>query len=1572
MIGKALGHYRITAAIGAGGMGEVYRATDTKLSRDVALKVLPAEMAADPDRLERFQREARALAALDHPGIVSVFSVEEADGVHFLTMQLVEGETLDAVIAEGGLPLARFLEIAVPLADAISAAHERGIVHRDLKPGNVMVTRDGRVKVLDFGLAKLGGHDSDANPDLSSSPTGSRANLTGEGQVFGTVAYMSPEQARGAAVDARSDVFSLGVVLYQMLTGERPFTGNTAVDMISSILRDKPPSVTALRADLPPDLARVLRRCLEKVPRDRYQTSRDVYNELRELRADTSSASAAPSPRAAERARPVSADSESGGGALRQDSGRTRAQAFWIAVPPFTHSGADPELESFAEGLAEDINAGLAKFPYLSVISRNATRRLVAQGADARAAGEQLAARYVVEGAIRKGASALRVNVQLVDTQTGAHLWAETFNRDLKDSDIFALQDGISGRVVATVADSYGILVRSMTAMIQQKADVDLSPSEWLFEYFAYRQQLSPPAHTAMKDRLERAVKRDAGQADLWACLAQVYTDEHAFGFTTDPTSLDRALAAARRAVELDRANQLGMVSLAQAYFFRQDLAAFRPAAEQAMALNRLNTDALGILGLLIVHTGEFQRGAAIVRRAMELNPNHAGWFHFGPIWEHFHGGEYDRALEHAMQVNMPGLFWQPLVIAAISGQLDRRAEAAGAVRDLLALDPGFAAHARRNIEVWHFASGLLEPILEGVRRGGLTVADSSSSPSITVSSSAPEAGMGARPSSQVIRARADVDEGFWVAVLPFKHRGTDPGLEALAEGLTEDIGTGLSRFSYLRVIARGSTSRYASDPVDVRTAGKELGARYVMEGNLRQAGPKLRLAVQLVDAVSGAHLWAESYERTFSTDAVFELQDELVPRIVSTVADMNGALPRSLSEAVRGLAPEELTPYEAVLRSFGYFQRVNAEELAAARSILEMAVRRAPEYSDAWAMLALLCAQEYGQGYSLLADSLAVGAVAARRAVEAGSSNHLAHSALAQVLFLQKELPAFRNAAARAVALNPMDGATVALVGILLAYAGDWENGCAITERAMRLNPHFPGWYRLAAIVNAYRTNDYRAAIDAALKIQMPGYFWTPVFCAAACGQLGEREGARKALEELLAIRPEFGSAARAEFSKWHEPELVEHFMDGLRKAGLVIPGEGDGPISASGAVRAGADEGFWVAVLPFHHGGDADLATLADGLTSDIVTGLSRFSYLHVIARSSTARRADADGPADARSAGKELGARYVMEGTLRQAGGKLRLAVQIVDATSGAHLWAESYERDFRPEALFELQDDLVPRIVSTVADMNGALPRSLSEAVRGRAPEDLSPYEAVLRSFGYFERITPDELSTARSGLESAVRKAPDHADAWAMLALLCVQDYAQGFGLQPDPLGSGAAAARRAVDAAPAHHLAWFGLAQALFFQKEFESFRNAAERAVALNPMDGNSMAFLGELLTYAGFEERGMALAGRAKQLNPNHPGWYWYADFYDAYRQGDDRGALRCALKVNMQAHLGAHFMRTAAYGQLGETKAAEKALGGLLTLKPDFPRVVRGMTANWWNPEYCERLVDGLRKAGLDVPA
>jgi len=403
--------------------------------------------------------------------------------------------------------------------------------------------------------------------------------------------------------------------------------------------------------------------------------------------------------------------------------------------------------------------------------------------------------------------------------------------------------------------------------------------------------------------------------------------------------------------------------------------------------------------------------------------------------------------------------------------------------------------------------------------------------------------------------------------------------------------------------------------------------------------------------------------------------------------------------------------------------------------------------------------------------------------------------------------------------------------------------------------------------------------------------------------------------------------------------------------------------------AAPASTDTGFWVAVLPFRcQGSDPNLEALAEGLAEDIGIGFSRFSYLRVLAPSATA---GVNGTAvDARAMGRELKARFLMLGSLRQSGNVLRVAAQLVDAGTGVSLWAEHYDRPFSQESVFELQDELVHRIVSTVADMNGVLARSLNEAVRSRPPEQLNPYEAVLRSFGYFWRLTPAEFDSARIGLESALEQAPSYADAWAMLALLFVQAHGQRFDPEVDYLTLGETAARKAVDLAPSNHISHFCLAQALFFRKEFESFRNAAYKAAALNPMDGNTIAFLGELLAYSNELDKGREFAASAKQLNPHHPGWYWFTDFFLAYRQGDYRRAVSFGLRVNLPEHWAYHFMLAAAYGQLGDHAAAANSLDALHRLRPNYGATLRADLARWFDPEYTDHLLAGLVKAGAEL--
>jgi TolB-like protein/predicted Ser/Thr protein kinase len=701
--GDKLGVYEIIAHLGAGGMGEVYRARDPRLGRDVAVKVLLRQVASDPERMARFQREARAVAALNHPHIVTIFSVEEAEGSQFLTMELIEGQPLDRVISAGGLPAEQIVEIARALADALAAAHERGIVHRDLKPANVMLTQDGRVKVLDFGLAK-DVREADAG-DLARTSEGN----TQVGMVMGTPAYMSPEQISGRSLDHRTDIFSLGVVLHEMATGRPPFEGDSSAELMSAILRDTPAPVTDIRSDLPADLARIIRRCLEKDPHHRVQTARDVSNELSDLARHMPAQAPVASP--APRAFPTA------------DSGSARAdEGFWVAVLPFKSLGASADLAALAEGLTEDIVTGLSRFSYLRVIARRSTSRLAKDAVDVRSAGKELGARYVLEGSLRLAGARLRLSVQLVDAITGAHLWAENYQRDFHPERVFDLQDDLVSRIVSTAADTYGILPRNMAEMLRSVDPAGLKPYEAVLRSFAHFQRVNAAEHAASRAALERAVEQQPGYADGWAMLSLILKEEYIHEFSLRPDSLERSLAAALRSVEAAPSNHLAHHALASVQYFLGDRPAFRIAAERALELNPLDGFTVAFLGSLIAYDGDWERGSALAARARELNPHHPGWYWLVAGFNAYRLGEYRSALEFARKINMPNFWRRCVIIAAACGQLGEQEEARKALRDLLALKPDYAEFIPRFFNRW-FQPEMLELVSDGLLKAGLEIA---------------------------------------------------------------------------------------------------------------------------------------------------------------------------------------------------------------------------------------------------------------------------------------------------------------------------------------------------------------------------------------------------------------------------------------------------------------------------------------------------------------------------------------------------------------------------------------------------------------------------------------------------------------------------------------------------------------------------------------------------------------------------------------------------------------------------------------------------------------------------------
>jgi len=578
-IGQTLAHYTVTARVGAGGMGEVYRATDTKLGRDVALKVLPAKTASDQSRLERFQREARALAALNHPHIVTIYSVEEADGVHFLTMELVEGQALSQLMRAGALPVERLLAIASAIAEALAAAHEKGIVHRDLKPANVMVADSGRVKVLDFGLAKLADQASDEGLN-SQLPT---ALETAEGVVMGTMPYMSPEQVEGRAVDHRSDIFSMGVLLYEMATGRRPFQADNTAGLISAILRDEPPAPTAVRRDLPDALRRLIEGCLRKDPARRFQSAREARAALQPQ---------------------VGAVKAAGGGHESTPS---------IAVLPFVNMSADRENDYFSDGLSEEIINALTRLPDLRVIARTSAFRFRGEQ-DLRRVGEALGVRTVLEGSVRKAGQQLRITAQLIDVADDSHIWSERFDRELVD--VFEIQDEISAAIVKKLHLSLG------AGEPARRDRANVAAFEALLEGRHHFSQFTPKSAERALVCLQRALSLEPDYPDALAMHA-FYHLMLAYMFANPREALPSTRALAERALQLDPHHGEAQAAVAVvAVMLDRDWSGAELLFRRALVLAPASAIAHELYGLVgLLGRGRLAEALAELDRAIELDP---------------------------------------------------------------------------------------------------------------------------------------------------------------------------------------------------------------------------------------------------------------------------------------------------------------------------------------------------------------------------------------------------------------------------------------------------------------------------------------------------------------------------------------------------------------------------------------------------------------------------------------------------------------------------------------------------------------------------------------------------------------------------------------------------------------------------------------------------------------------------------------------------------------------------------------------------------------------------------------
>ena len=1240
-----------------------------------------------------------------------------------------------------------------------------------------------------------------------------------------------------------------------------------------------------------------------------------------------------------------------------------------IAVLPFVNISGDPEQEYFADGLTEDIITDLSRVSALFVVARNTVFTYKGRAVEVRAAARELNVGHILEGSVRKAGDRLRITVQLIDGRSGGHLWANRFDRSLDD--IFALQDEISHSIVDALKVK---LLPEERALIASRPTANPEAYQYYLmgRSFFLRSGWGERALRVARQMFARAAEIDPQYARAYSGIANSDSYLMCMGDLTvsfqdildnseRALALDPSLAEAHGAkglalytagrhgeanVVLEHALRLGPDLFETNFFAARNFRAqgrYReaiPLFERAAELQPEDFRALGLVVNAYRSLGERDGTQSAARRCLErveaevaLHPDNAGALAFG---------------------------------ACVLGELGETARAEAWAAKTAALDP-LDAITSYNLACAYVLIGKLDAAMERLER---VYADPPFRHRSHVEWMKKDSSLEAlhdHPAYQALVARLDAEiaqdskahgagQRPAIAVLPFDNLSGDAGQDYFADGIVEEITAALARARSFFVIARSSTLRYRGRPIELPRVGRELGVCYLLQGSVRISGDRIRIAAQLIEAATAACIWVDRYEGR--REDVFDLEDRITERIVGA---LEPTIRSAEIERARRKRPDSLEAYDYVMRALPHMLALTPEASAEALRLTMEAVRLDPGYARAHALAGWCHGWHVANGWTMSprqfrADGMRLAHAALR--LDADDPGVLTMVGATEIM-LAGDLDAASAHIAKALALDPNSAWTWIRSGYLHVYRGEAGTALAHFERAAQLSPFDPlNFNRYAGIALAhFAAARYDEAIAWAEKarVERPGLPFAYRVLAAANMQLGRDGEARAAVQILLEQCPRLSLPEVMSTMPFADHEARRRFEDGLRQAGI------------PDAAPANATDRPAIAVLPFDNlSGDPGQEYFSDGLTEDLITALAHWRSFPVIARNSTFvyKRHTAA----VQQVARELGARYVLEGSVRKDGNRVRVTAQLIDGDSGHHLWAERYDRELGD--VFALQDELSQRICALIAP---ELERDGIKRAAAKRTADLGAWDYYLRGTAFLQQFTKDGNARAHAMFAQAIALDPDYADAHTGVAvghnrdllLQCAEDRAEA-------MREAMAAARRAVALDPASSAAHAALATAHLWRDEHDLSLAEAHQAVELNPNDAVALHALGNKSDLVG-DPQGIARMERAQQLNPHDPDRHSHLCFLarayvNARRYAEAAAAAEAAIR-RRPGYPHAHFILAIALGHRGRAAEAQHALAECERLQPGFVAARAD-----WRPYTDEaanaHLREGLREAGVDA--